>query len=136
MRWLRRLRDKSSAETQLDKELRFHLEQQIADHIDAGMPPGEARRQALLEFGGLERVKEEVRDTRWEIHLDALSRDFRYAIRTLRNDRGLCFVAVLTLAVGISAATVMFSVVYNLRFDPFPYKGADRLATINIRNLK
>jgi len=136
MRWLRRLRHKSSAETQLDKELRFHLEQQIADYIQAGMAPAEARRVALLEFGGLERVKEEVRDTKWEVHLGALFCDFRYAVRALRTDPRFSLVAIFTLALGISAAMVMFSVVYNLRFDPFPYRGADRLATINIHNLK
>jgi len=136
MRWLRRLLHKSYVEAQLDNELRFHLEQQIADYVSAGMSPAEARRVALLEFGGLERVKEEVRDTKWEMHLDSLVRDFRFAIRTLRKDPRFSLVAILTLAFGISATTVMFSVVYNLRFDPFPYKGADRLATISIHSLK
>jgi len=66
MRWLRRLFDKSRSENHLDKELRFHIEQQIADTIAAGVSLEEARRRANLEFGGLERVKEEVRDTLWD----------------------------------------------------------------------
>jgi len=66
MRWLRRLFQKSRADHDLDRELHFHLERQIADHIAAGISAEEARRRANLEFGGLERVKEEVRDTRWE----------------------------------------------------------------------
>src|SRR5947208_2133081 len=127
MRWLRRLFDKSRSENHLEKELRFHIEQQIADSIAAGVSLEEARRRANLEFGGLERVKEEVRDTRWETHLDNLLRDFRYALRSLRKDRRFTFIAIFALALGIGATTVMFSVVYNLLFDPFPYKGADRL---------
>jgi putative ABC transport system permease protein len=93
MNWLRRLLHKSRSETELDKELRFHLEQQIADNIAAGATPEAARRQAQLEFGGLERVKEEVRDTRWESHLENLFRDFRYALRNLRKDRQFAIIA-------------------------------------------
>src|SRR5438270_1447820 len=86
MRWVRRLFQKSRTEEHLDKELRFHLEQRIADYVAAGLSADEARRRAHLEFGGLERVKEEVRDTRWETSLDNLLRDFRYAFRSLRRD--------------------------------------------------
>ena len=67
MRWLGRRFDKSGSENHLEKELRFHIEQQIADSIAAGLSLEEARRRANLEFGGLERVKEEVRDTRWKL---------------------------------------------------------------------
>ena len=136
MGWLRRLTQKSSREIQLDRELRFHLDRQIEDYIGEGMAPDEARRLAQMEFGGLERVKEEVRETKWETHVDALLRDFRSAIRTLRKDPRSSLAAILTLAFGIALTSTMFSVVYNLRFDPFPYKSADRLATINIHNLK
>jgi len=69
MHWVRRPFQKSRTEKHLDKELRFHLEQQIADYVAAGLSADEARRRAQLEFGGLERVKEEVRDARWETHL-------------------------------------------------------------------
>src|SRR5256886_17418046 len=61
----------------------FHLEQQIADNIAAGLPPQEARCRAQQDFGGLDRVKEEVRDTRWETHLESLARDLRYALRKI-----------------------------------------------------
>jgi len=73
MRWIQRLLHKSRSEQQLDEELQFHLERQIAEYIAAGINAEEARHRARLEFGGLERVKEEVRDTRWETHLDNLS---------------------------------------------------------------
>jgi putative ABC transport system permease protein len=132
MRWLHRLFQKSRAEQQLDKELRFHLDRQIADYLAAGLSAEEARRRANLDFGGLERVKEEVRDTRWETHLDNLFRDFHYAFRTLRKDRRFASIAILTLALGIGAATVIFSVVDCVLLKPFPYKNVNRLATFHI----
>ena len=70
MRWFRRLFRKEAVEKQLDAELCFHIEQQISDYIAEGMNPGEARRRAQAEFGGVERVKEECRDVRWETHAD------------------------------------------------------------------
>ena len=135
MHWIRRLFQKSRSEKALDQELRFHLDRQITDYEAAGISPEEASRRARLEFGGVERVKEEVRDTRWETRLDNLFRDFRYALRSLRKDRRFTFIAIFALALGIGATTVMFSVVYNLLFDPFPYKGADRLMVVNIHDL-
>jgi len=126
MNWLHRLFHKSRSEDQLDKELRFHLEQQVAGYIAAGISPEEARRRARLEFGGLERVKEEVRDTRWETHLDNLARDFRYALRTLRKDRRFALTAIFALALGIGASTVVFSVVYNVFFQALPYQNYNR----------
>jgi len=80
MSLIRRLLNKALAEKELDKELLFHVDQQTADYVAAGMSTEEARRRARLRFGGIERVKEEVRDTRWETHLDNLLRDFRYAV--------------------------------------------------------
>ncbi len=132
MNWLRRLLHKSRSESQLDKELRFHLEQQIADHIAAGASPEKARRQAQQEFGGIERVKEEVRDTRWETHFENLFRDFRYAFRTLRKDRRFSLIAVFALALGIGASTIVFSVVYNVFFHAVPYKEFNRSVVVGI----
>ena len=103
MTWLRRLFHKSRAESELDKELRFHLERQIADYVAAGTSPEQARRRARLEFGGIDRVKEEVRDTRWEFHLEDLFRDLRYALRSLCKERRFALVAIFALALGIGA---------------------------------
>src|SRR5467141_5252392 len=131
MNWLRRLFHKSRSESQLDKELRFHLEQQIADNIAAGLPPQEARCRAQQDFGGLDRVKEEVRDTRWETHLESLARDLRYALRNLRKDRRFSLIAILALALGIGASTIVFSVAYNVFFHALPYKDFGRSVVIN-----
>ena len=127
MHWIRRLFEKSRSEKALDQELRFHLDRQIADYEAAGISPEEASRRARLEFGGVERVKEEVRDTRWETHLDNLLRDFRYALRNFRKDCQFTLVAVFALAVGIGASTVVFSVFYNFTFKAFAAKDATRL---------
>ncbi|MFI5097314.1 MAG: ADOP family duplicated permease [Candidatus Acidiferrales bacterium] len=136
MRWLQRLFHKSSAERELDQELRFHLEQQILDNLAAGMSPEEARRDALIKLGGIERVKEEVRDTRWERHVDNIVRDFRCAIRNLRKDSRSTLIAILALALGIGACTVVFSVVYNVFVNALPYKNFSRSVIFKIQNLE
>jgi putative ABC transport system permease protein len=135
MRRLRRLWQKPLAERQLDSELAFHLEQQIADYVAAGIPPGEARRRATLEFGGLERFKEECREARWEHRLDILGRDFRFALRGLAKDRRFAVIAIFALALGIGASTAIFSVVYNALFEPFAYKDSRHLVTLRLRDL-
>ncbi len=135
MHWVRGLFQKSRTEKHLDKELRFHLEQQIADYVAAGLSADEARRRAQLEFGGLERVKEEVRDTRWETHLDNLLRDFRYAFRSLRRDHRFSVTAVFALALGIGSCTIVFSVVYSALFDALPYKHFGRSVVVKMHNL-
>jgi putative ABC transport system permease protein len=134
MNWIRRVFQKSQAEKSLDKELQFHLDRQISDYVAAGVQPAEARRRARLEFGTLDRVKEGVRDTRWERHLDNLFRDFRYAIRNLRKDRRFAFVAIFALALGIGASTVVFSTFYNLLFNAFTAKDASRLVVPVVQN--
>ena len=114
---------------------RFHLDRQIADHIAAGISPEEARRRTTLEFGGLDRVKEEVRDTRWETQLDNLFRDFRFALCSLRKDRRFALIAIFALALGIGASTVIFSIIYNGLLNPFPYKNANGISIFQIHDL-
>jgi putative ABC transport system permease protein len=134
MRRIRRFLHRSHTEKELDQELRFHLDRQIEGYVAAGLSPDEARRLANLEFGGVERVKEEVRDSRWGTHLDNLIRDFRYAIRNLRRDWRFAFVAIFTLGLGIGAATVAFSAFYNLLFNAFAARDARRLVVLSVQN--
>jgi predicted permease len=120
MRWLRRLFNKSRTEEELDAELRFHLDQQIADYVAAGIGPDEARRRAMQTLGGLERVKEEVRDAHWETHLENFLRDFRFALRQLRKSPGFTAVTILTLALGVGATTAIFTLVQQVMLRSLP----------------
>jgi hypothetical protein len=134
MRWLRRLWHKSLTERRLESELQFHVEQQVAEHIAAGLPHEEARRRATIEFGGVERFKEECRDARWENHLEILARDFRFALRGLVKDRRFASISIFALALGIGASTAIFSVVENALLEPFPYKDSRHLVSIRLHD--
>jgi putative ABC transport system permease protein len=136
MRPLWRLFRKSRAEHELDRELRVHLEQQTEGHIAAGLPAEEARRRAQMEFGGVERVKEEIRDTRWETGAENILRDFRHALRNLRKDRRFSLIAICALALGIGATTIMFSVIYSVIVDALPYKHFERSVVFKVQNLQ
>jgi predicted permease len=135
MHWLQRLFRKQQAEKHLDAELRDHLEHQISDYIAAGMSPEEARRRAHLDFGGLESIKQQTRESCRGNLLETLFLDLRYAIRNLRKDRRFAIVAIFALALAIGASTVVFSIVYNVFFEALPYKNFNRSVVIGIHDL-
>src|SRR5687767_7951828 len=110
MRWLARLFRRQRLERELQAELQFHVEQHARDLTAAGMPPGEARRQALATFGGIEPIKEAARDARGTRWLEDLVRDVRYSLRTIRRSKGLTAAVVISLALGIGANGAIFSV--------------------------
>ncbi len=115
---------------ELAAELESHLQMHIEDNLRAGMPPEEARRQALIDLGGMEQTKEACRDRRGLPWLESLAQDVRFGLRMLRKNPGFTAVAVLTLAIGIGANTAIFSVVSKVLIDPMPYPHADRIVML------
>jgi predicted permease len=128
--WVRSFRRRATLEGGLDEEIRFHIDQQTEKNLRSGMSLDEARRQALIAFAGSERVKERARDEFRPPLLDDLVRDLRYGTRALWRAPGFTIVSVLTLALGIGAVTVIYSVVHNVVVDPLPYRDADRLVNV------
>jgi putative ABC transport system permease protein len=133
--WLRRLFQKRQSEKLLDAELRFHLDQMVSAYVASGVQPEEARRRAHLAFGGLEQVKEECREAHIEHHVEDFLRDLHYAFRSLAKDRRFALIAIFALALGIGATTVMFSVIYNVFYDPFPYRDFQHSVVFEVRDL-
>jgi putative ABC transport system permease protein len=127
--WLSRLFHRSEQDAQLDSELRFHVEQQTADNIAAGIDPDEARRRALAQFGGLEYMKEECREARGTHFVETLLQDTCFAARTFLRNPGFFFFAAVVLALGIGATTAMFCVVDTVLLRPLPYRQSGGLVS-------
>src|SRR6267154_103281 len=133
---LRALFRRKNVETQLDEELRFHFEQQVAKFIHSGLSSQEAKRRARLELGGMDQVKEEHREARGVTFIETVLQDIRYGLRTLAKSTGFAVVAVLTLALGIGANTAIFSYFNAWIIKPLPYPQADRLMVFQSHDKK
>ena len=131
MRWRQRFFHRKLTEEQLDAELQFHLDQQTAYYIGAGMKPEEARRCARLEFGGLDQVKEECREVGAAHVLESMIQDVRFGLRQLGRIPGFTAVAVLTLGLGLAAVSTIFAVVETVLLRPLDYPHQDRIVAVS-----
>jgi predicted permease len=136
MTWWQRLWRRREIEAQLNAELQFHLDQYASDLIAEGHDPEDARRLARIALGGPEQVKEECRDARGTRWLEDLLRDFRFAVRTLWQRPGFAVVALMTLALGSGATTVMFAVINGVLLKPLPYPEPGGLVRLQERTEK
>jgi putative ABC transport system permease protein len=130
--WWRGVVQREHLEREMDTELRFHVQAFVEEQLRAGVSKEEALRRARLEFGGVEQTKEECRDARRANVVQNFLQDLRYGLRVLRKSPGFSTVAILSLALGIMAATAMYSVIYGVVLNPFPYRDVDTLMSVKV----
>jgi predicted permease len=137
MTWLRvfsaRVRamlDARRLDRELEEELRSHIEMETDANVQRGMSPAQARRQALLEFGGIAQTAELYREGRTVAWVEALTQDVRFALRGFQRAPGFTAVAILSLGLGIGVNVAIFSMVNMLLLRPLPVQDAGRLAIL------
>lgn len=135
MGWWKSLFHKPT-EARLDAEVRFHLEELTRAKIAEGMSPEEARREAVLEFGGAELIKEELRDVHRVGLVDGTIGNLRFAARLMRKSPSFTATVILTLALGIGANSAVFSAINAILLRPLPFPNGDELMLLSQRNLK
>src|SRR5260370_22071710 len=136
MSWWKSLFRKQALEAQLDTELRFHIEKLTNDYIADGMSPEEARRQAVLEFGGREQIKEELRDVYRVRVIESTLANLKSAFRFIRKSPTFSATVILTLALGIGANSAVFSAIDAILLKPLPFPEAHHLMPVGQHNPK
>jgi hypothetical protein len=121
---------KQRSDQDLDQEIRSYLDLLAEENAHSGMGRHEALEQARRELGGVEQIKENVRDVKVGVSMDNLLQDLRYGLRVLRRNPGFAATTILTLALGIGATTAIFSIVDAVVFKPLPFPNAGRLVRI------
>ena len=132
--WLTRLRFLLAPKShhEIDEELQFHLEEQTKANVAAGMTPPEARRQAVIAFGGVESTKEESHQQRPSFYIETVLQDIRYALRGFARNPVFTTTILVTLMLGIGATTAVFSIVDRILFRSLPYAHADHLVSVGM----
>jgi len=129
--WLKAILRRTRMEREMDVELRFHIEAFADDLMRRGVPREEALRRARIEFGGIERAKEECREARGVSLLDGMTQDFTFAARTLTKNPSFTTIAVITLALGIAVNATMFSLVSAFLLRRPPGREPSRIGVIS-----
>jgi putative ABC transport system permease protein len=131
--WWQRVRNQDRLERELDAELRYHFDREVADNVRMGMSDGEARRRARLDLGGDDPLKESCRDARGTRWVNDTAQDLRFATRLLLKDRRFTLPAVFALALGIGMNGTMFTIV-NAMIRGLPIDGPERIMSIHARD--
>jgi predicted permease len=121
---------RTAVDDELDDELRFHLEMQTAKYVQAGLPREKARRQARLEFGGLDQVRGECQEARGVTFAETIAQDVRFGLRMLRKSPAFTGAVIATLALGIGANTAIFSLVNAVLLRSMPVRNPDELVVL------
>lgn len=132
--WWRNLWQRKRVESELNDELSAYVDLIAAEKMAQGLESGAARRAALLELGGMDQVKEEVRQVRAGARLERVLQDASYAVRALIRSPGFAAAAILALALGIAVTTSIFSVVYGVLLRPLPYQQPHELVRVWMSN--
>src|SRR3979411_581786 len=136
MEWWKSVFRKRALDAQLDSELRFHIEELTEANIAAGLAPEEARRRAVLEFGGREQIKEELRDVHRISIIESTLANLKSAFRFIRKSPSFSMTVILTLALGIGANSAVFSAIDAILLRPLPFPDGDQLMRLSQFNTK
>lgn len=122
----------SDRHTEVDEELQFHVERELESNIAKGMEPAEARRLAIVAFGGVEKSRKQCREQWPGYWIETLLQDVRYAFRGLKRNPVFTVAVILTLMLGVGSTTAVFSVVDRILFRSLPYRQGDRLVSVGL----
>jgi predicted permease len=126
-------RNRSAETAEQDDEFRFHIEMEAAENVRRGMSAADARRAALIRFGGAQRFREETSDARGIVAIDNLARDVRFALRRLRRAPSFSLGAIATMAVGVAGAVAIGTLVHGVLLRPLPFPNPDGLVDVRFR---
>ena len=134
MNWFGRLFRGGKMDSELDREMQFHIESQVADKIAGGMTEAEARRRTALEFGGVAQVKENCRESRGTLWVESIGQDLRFGARVLARSPGFAATAILVLALGIGVCTLGFSLFNLVLLQSLPVRSPETLVGVQRRS--